>query len=191
MESTSVYREMRSSMSPEQEDLEFKPQDGAADQDLNLGSGFMPDLFSSLEYNIRMGSGLATVQSAKEPIVERIVENGMIKVKRKIVKKKKTEPETVKVETSTTSSTSSVFATTSESPSPGTTATTMVPNPTTTMNQQTIMTTQPSMSQDTDVTVVQDIDDTTTDIPMMLEAMGKENLQDIDDTTTDIPMMLE
>ena len=49
----------------------------------------------------------------------------------------------------------------------------MVPNPTTTMNQQTIMTTQPSMSQDTDVTVVQDIDDTTTDIPMMLEAMGK------------------
>ena len=42
-------------------------------------------------------------------IVERIVENGMIKVKRKIVKKKKTEPETVKVETSTTSSTSSVF----------------------------------------------------------------------------------
>ena len=64
-------------------------------------------------------------------------------------------------------------ATTSESPSPGTTATTMVPNPTTTMNQQTIMTTQPSMSQDTDVTVVQDIDDTTTDIPMMLEAMGK------------------
>merc|ERR1719266_2108652 len=179
MESTSVYREMRSSMSPEQEDLEFKTQDGAADQDLNMGSGFMPDLFSSLEYNIRMGSGLATVQSAKEPIVERIVENGMIKVKRKIVKKKKTEPETVKVETSTTSSTSSVFATTSESPSPGTTATTMVPNPTTTMNQQTIMTTQPSMSQDTDVTVVQDIDDTTTDIPMMLEAMGKENLQEI------------
>ena len=42
-------------------------------------------------------------------IVERIVENGMIKVKRKIVKKKKAEPENVKVETSTTSSTSSVF----------------------------------------------------------------------------------
>merc|ERR1712110_759965 len=181
MESTSVYRQMRSSMSPEQEDLEFKNQERhqTERQSVTLGSGFMPDLFSSLEYNIRMGSGLATVQSAKEPIVERIVENGMIKVKRKIVKKKKTEPETVKVETSTTSSTSSVFATTSESPSPGTTATTMVPNPTTTMNQQTIMTTQPSMSQDTDVTVVQDIDDTTTDIPMMLEAMGKENLQEI------------
>merc|ERR1719510_520477 len=77
---------MRSSMSPEQEDLElFKTQDGAADRSVTLGSGFMPDLFSSLEYNIRMGSGLATVQSAKEPIVERIVENGMIKVKRKIL----------------------------------------------------------------------------------------------------------
>ena len=50
-----------------------------------------------------------------------------------------------------------ISATTSESPSPGTTATTMVPNPTTTMNQQTIMTTQPSLSHDTDVTVVQDI----------------------------------
>merc|ERR1712008_420554 len=82
-------------------------------------------------------------------------------------------------ETSTTSSTSSVFATTSESPGPGTTATTMVPNPATTMNRQAIVTAQPSMSQDTDVTVVQDIDDTTTDIPMMLEAMGKENLQEI------------
>ena len=42
-------------------------------------------------------------------IVERIVENGMIKVKRKIVKKKKIESDNVKVETSTTSSTSSVF----------------------------------------------------------------------------------
>ena len=31
----------------------------------------------------------------------------------------------------------------------------MVPNPTATMNQQSILTTQPSMSQDTDVTVVQ------------------------------------
>ena len=67
MESTSVYREMRSSMSPEQEDLEFKTQDGA-DRSVTLGSGFMPDLFSSLEYNIRMGSGLATVQSAKETV---------------------------------------------------------------------------------------------------------------------------
>merc|ERR1719273_846026 len=167
MESTSVYRTMRSSMSPEQEDLEFKNQERHQTdrQSVTLGSGFMPDLFSSLEYNIRMGSGLATVQSAKEPIVERIVENGMIKVKRKIVKKKKAEPENVKVETSTTSSTSSVFATTSESPSPGTTVTTMVPNPTTTMNQQIMTTTQPSMSQDTDVTVME-IDDTTTDIPI-------------------------
>merc|ERR1712241_1209455 len=177
MESTSVYRQMRSSMSPEQEDLEFKNQERYQTdrQSVTLGSGFMPDLFSSLEYNIRMGSGLATVQSAKEPIVERIVENGMIKVKRKIVKKKKIESDNVKVETSTTSSTSSVFATTSEFPSP---ATTMVPNPTTTMNQP-IMTTQPSLSQDTDVTVV-DIDDTTTDLPMLeAMAMAKENLQDV------------
>ena len=34
------------------------------------------------------------------------------------------------------------------------------------------------MSQDTDVTVV-DVDDTTTDVPMLPEAMAKENLQDI------------
>ena len=58
-----------------------------------------------------MNSGLNHLITTKYffQIVERIVENGMIKVKRKIVKKKKTEPETVKVETSTTSSTSSVF----------------------------------------------------------------------------------
>ena len=73
MESTSVYRQMRSSMSPEQEDLEFKNQERHQNsqndrQSVTLGSGFMPDLFSSLEYNIRMGSGLATVQSAKEPV---------------------------------------------------------------------------------------------------------------------------
>merc|ERR1712083_140590 len=36
MESTSVYREMRSSMSPEQEDLKFKTQDGAADRSVTL-----------------------------------------------------------------------------------------------------------------------------------------------------------
>ena len=70
MESTSVYRQMRSSMSPEHEDLEFKNQERHQTdrQSVTLGSGFMPDLFSSLEYNIRMGSGLATVQSAKEPV---------------------------------------------------------------------------------------------------------------------------
>ena len=92
----------------------------------------MPDLFSSLEYNIRMGSGhagLATVQSAKEPIVAggtsatKIVDaQGRVKVKRKIVKKKlvsgpstSTDPnagnqqDQVKIETSTTTSTSAVF----------------------------------------------------------------------------------
>ena len=99
---------------------------------INLGSGLMPDLFSSLEYNIRMGSGhagLATVQSAKEPIVAggtsatKIVDaQGRVKVKRKIVKKKlvsgpstSTDPnagnqqDQVKIETSTTTSTSAVF----------------------------------------------------------------------------------
>merc|ERR1739836_23896 len=104
MESTSVYRQMRSS------------------------SGH-PE---SLEYNIRMGSGhagLATVQSAKEPIVAggtsatKIVDaQGRVKVKRKIVKKKlasgpstSTDPnagnqqDQVKIETSTTTSTSAVF----------------------------------------------------------------------------------
>merc|ERR1712203_1148310 len=46
MESTSVYRTMRSSMSPDEENLDqFKPQDSDLIQDLNMGSGFMPDLF--------------------------------------------------------------------------------------------------------------------------------------------------
>lgn len=71
MESTSVYRQMRGGSSmlvdPEshhQEDYDYDQ----GDRSMTLGSGFMPDLFSSLEYNIRMGSGLATVQSAKEPV---------------------------------------------------------------------------------------------------------------------------
>ena len=78
----------------------------------------MPDLFSSLEYNIRMGSGhsgLATVQSAKEPVVAstKIVDaQGRVKVKRKIVKKKLVDnkkQDQVKIETSTTTSTSAVY----------------------------------------------------------------------------------
>merc|ERR1719215_1537790 len=72
MESTSVYRQMRSAMSEEFEsekpDPEKNPEKNPeSDRSVTLGSSFMPDLFSSLEYNIRMGSGLATVQSAKEP----------------------------------------------------------------------------------------------------------------------------
>ena len=78
----------------------------------------MPDLFSSLEYNIRMGSGhsgLATVQSAKEPVVKTVDAQGRVKVKRKIVKKKLVEngqnqkQDQVKIETSTTTSTSAVY----------------------------------------------------------------------------------
>ena len=73
MESTSVYRQMRSAMSEEFEsekpDPEKNPEKNPeSDRSVTLGSSFMPDLFSSLEYNIRMGSGLATVQSAKEPV---------------------------------------------------------------------------------------------------------------------------
>ena len=76
----------------------------------------MPDLFSSLEskYNIRMGSGLATVKNAKEPFVDtsdaEVPPPTKIKVKKKkIVRKQSTEPNVVSVETSTTTSTSSVF----------------------------------------------------------------------------------
>merc|ERR1719468_1382691 len=129
-----------------------------------------------------MGSGLATVQSAKEPVVQRTYENGMIKVKRKIVKKKKkADPETDIVETSTTSSTSSVFATTSESPSPLTTSatttakppTTNVPNPTTTTPP--LMTTQPVYPED--VTQLDISDDVTTTFEPM---EGKENEEELD-----------
>lgn len=173
MESTSVYRQMRSS-SGHLERTEEESKNG-----INLGSGLMPDLFSSLEYNIRMGSGhagLATVQSAKEPIVAggtsatKIVDaQGRVKVKRKIVKKKlvsgpstSTDPnagnqqDQVKIETSTTTSTSAVFATTSESPSPSTSTSTIGPT-------TTIMTTQ-SLYDDT--VTYQDMFDTTTDLPM-------------------------
>ena len=52
---------------------------------------------------------------------------------------------------------SAISATTKQSLNLGTTATKMVPNKITTMNQQTIMTTQPSMSQGRDVTVLQDV----------------------------------
>lgn len=69
MESNSVYREMRSSMSSSL----FEEEDHSHDEVVTspFGSGFMPDIFSSLEYNIRVGSGLATVQSAKEPVSSR------------------------------------------------------------------------------------------------------------------------
>merc|ERR1712062_387010 len=95
----------------------------------------MPDLFSG-RYNIRMGSGLATVQSAKEPVVS---ESGSVekirikvkkKIKKKIIKDKNNNTDSI-VKTSTTTSTSSVFATTSESPSP---MSTTIPNDTTTYN---------------------------------------------------------
>merc|ERR1712038_779353 len=53
---SSVYREMRQ-MSTNMDDEE---QDSSRSSLVYTGSGFMPDLFSG-RYNIRMGSGLATV----------------------------------------------------------------------------------------------------------------------------------
>ncbi len=59
LESNSVYREMRSTMggSPS---AEGAPKLSSQQEQHSI--------FSSLEYNIRMGSGLATVQSAREPV---------------------------------------------------------------------------------------------------------------------------
>lgn len=170
MESTSVYREMRQ-MSTNMDDEE---QDSSRSSLVYTGSGFMPDLFSG-RYNIRMGSGLATVQSAKEPVVESgSVEKIRIKVKKKIKKKiikdnKNNSAENNNnnnsdsiVKTSTTTSTSSVFATTSESPSPMSTTTpnesTKSPSPTTTFSAST-MTTQIPFEE---VTSFEDPNDTTT-----------------------------
>jgi hypothetical protein len=72
MESTSVYREMRSTSSSESGEDQAHSRsmtDESTGQSAQVaGAGLMPDLFSSLEYNIRMGSGFATVQSAKEPV---------------------------------------------------------------------------------------------------------------------------
>merc|ERR1719400_2929850 len=177
MESTSVYREMRQ-MSTNMDDEE---QDSSRKSSLvYTGSGFMPDLFSG-RYNIRMGSGLATVQSAKEPVVSESgsVEKICIKVKKKIKKKiikDKNNNNSVGTEnsndnnnnsdsivkTSTTTSTSSVFATTSESPSPMSTSipneSTKSPSPTTTYSAST-MTTQIPFEE---VTSFEDPNDTTT-----------------------------
>merc|ERR1712038_161860 len=177
MESTSVYREMRQ-MSTNMDDEE---QDSSRKSSLvYTGSGFMPDLFSG-RYNIRMGSGLATVQSAKEPVVsesgsvEKIRTKVKKKIKKKIIKDKNnnnsvgTENSNDNnnnsdsiVKTSTTTSTSSVFATTSESPSPMSTTipneSTKSPSPTTTYSAFT-MTTQIPFEE---VTSFEDPNDTTT-----------------------------
>ena len=132
MESSTVYREMKQLSDFADEDMDSSRssivlgmylhsswilnKDGHLLQFLSGSSGFMPDLFSSLEskYNIRMGSGLATVKNAKEPFVDtsdaEVPPPTKIKVKKKkIVRKQSTEPNVVSVETSTTTSTSSVF----------------------------------------------------------------------------------
>lgn len=76
MESSIVYREMRAA------NLHNLPSEEHS-------------IFSSLEYNIRMGSGLATVKSAREPVVkfpsEPTTATGL-KRKKIVVKKKKKQP---------------------------------------------------------------------------------------------------
>merc|ERR1712062_176917 len=166
-------RQMSTNMDDEEQDSSRKSSL------VYTGSGFMPDLFSGRD--IRMGSGLATVQSAKEPVVSESgsVEKIRIKVKKKIKKKiikDKNNNNSVGTEnsndnnnnsdsivkTSTTTSTSSVFATTSESPSPMSTTipneSTKSPSPTTTYSAST-MTTQIPFEE---VTSFEDPNDTTT-----------------------------
>ena len=67
MEAHSVYREMRSVNGGEQLQQHQQQPQQTEQQSVNnpLESH---NLFSSLEYNIRVGSGLATVQSAREPV---------------------------------------------------------------------------------------------------------------------------
>ena len=66
MDSTSLYRQMKSSMSSSP--FPDAAEESESDRSVPFGSSFLPDLFTSLEYNIRMGSGLATAQGAnKEP----------------------------------------------------------------------------------------------------------------------------
>jgi len=65
-ESTSVYREMRSGLSepsPSSHMSRSAKGTSSSSADLTFASAF-----SSMEYNIRVGSGLATVQSAREPV---------------------------------------------------------------------------------------------------------------------------
>jgi len=181
MESSTVYREMKQLSDFADEDMD------SSRSSIVLGSsGFMPDLFSSLEskYNIRMGSGLATVKNAKEPFVDtsdaEVPPPTKIKVKKKkIVRKQSTEPNVVSVETSTTTSTSSVFATTSEAPSPTTITTdesTKSPNPSTTMNSSPMTTQAPF-----DEVTVYESDDTTT-----IQDMAESKEESMDNTLSDL-----
>ena len=74
LESNSVYREMRASnMASAAEEAKAKAAsakaansnpEGSSDNNFPLDH----DLFSSLEYNIRLGSGLATVQGSREQV---------------------------------------------------------------------------------------------------------------------------
>ena len=74
LESNSVYREMRASnmasaaasAKAEAKAAKAKAASAKAEGDNNFPLDH--DLFSSLEYNIRLGSGLATVQGSREQV---------------------------------------------------------------------------------------------------------------------------
>ena len=74
LESNEVYRKMRASnMASAAEEEKAKAasaKSAAANPSASSDNNFPLDhnLFSSLEYNIRLGSGLATVQSAREQV---------------------------------------------------------------------------------------------------------------------------
>ena len=76
LESNEVYRKMRSSnmasaaAAEEEKAKAASAKSAAANPTASSDNNFPLDhnLFSSLEYNIRLGSGLATVQSAREQV---------------------------------------------------------------------------------------------------------------------------
>eukprot|EP00095_Tigriopus_kingsejongensis_P007171 maker-scaffold134_size322110-snap-gene-0.9 protein:Tk07171 transcript:maker-scaffold134_size322110-snap-gene-0.9-mRNA-1 annotation:"AAEL007897-PA" len=73
LESTSLYREMRSVNLPSASNI----------------PSLEHHVFSSLEYNIRVGSGLATVQSAREPVLETEEPVHEIPTKKVVVKRRR------------------------------------------------------------------------------------------------------
>ena len=65
LESNSVYREMRASNMASAAASAKSKQSAPSSSSSNLP---LDGLFSSLEYNIRLGSGLATVQGSREQV---------------------------------------------------------------------------------------------------------------------------
>ncbi len=88
MESNSVYREMRAANLQGGGHHNGHGGGGGGGTLHNLPSE-EHSIFSSLEYNIRMGSGLATVQSARKPVVADAEHRLPVKKKKKVIKKKR------------------------------------------------------------------------------------------------------